>query len=122
MSVPTICEPFCLSTSVARSCVGCANGAWIDIMYTRLAPSDAMNSACLPACRWLLGCVRMRYPWCGSLVMESAPDTVVRNVLLSQHSGATAVVTADAQVPMMAGTLVTSISLRAARTAASGFV
>ena len=39
--------------------------------------------------------------------MESAPDTVVRKVLLSQHTGATAVVTADAQVPMMTGTLST---------------
>ncbi len=54
--------------------------------------------------------------------MVSAPDTVVRKVLLSQHKGATAEVTADAQVPMMTGTLLTSISLRAARTAASGLV
>ena len=54
--------------------------------------------------------------------MLSAPDTVVRKVLLSQHTGATAEVTADAQVPMMTGTLSTSISLRAARTAASGLV
>ena len=42
--------------------------------------------------------------------------------MLSQHTGATAVVTAEAQVPMMTGTLSTSISLRAARTAASGLV
>src|SRR5256885_172754 len=54
--------------------------------------------------------------------MVSEPDTVVRNVLLSQQSGATAVVTAEAHVPMMATTLSTSISLRAARTAASGLV
>ena len=54
--------------------------------------------------------------------MVSEPDTVVRNVLLSQQRGATAVVTAEAQVPMMAATLSTSMSLRAARTAASGFV
>ena len=54
--------------------------------------------------------------------MLSAPDTVVRNVLLSQHTGATAVVTADAQVPMITGTLSTSTSLCAARTAASGLV
>ena len=54
--------------------------------------------------------------------MESAPDTVVRNVLLSQHTGATAVVTADAHVPMITGTLSTSTSLCAARTAASGLV
>jgi len=66
--------------------------------------------------------VRIRYPWCGSFVIESAPETVVRNVLLSQHNGATADVTADAHVPMIAGTFVTSISLRAARTAASGLV
>ncbi len=43
-------------------------------------------------------------------------------VLLSQHSGATAVVTEDAQVPMIALTWSASISLRAARTAASGLV
>ncbi len=43
-------------------------------------------------------------------------------VLLSQQSGATAVVTDEAQVPMMAETLSTSISLRAARTAGSGLV
>ena len=42
--------------------------------------------------------------------------------LLSQQSGATAVVTDEAQVPMMAETLSTSISLRAARTPASGLV
>src|SRR5215469_4774459 len=54
--------------------------------------------------------------------MESAPETVVRKVLLSQHRGATAVVTAEAQVPMMATTLSTSMSFRAARTPASGLV
>ena len=54
--------------------------------------------------------------------MLSAPDTVVRNVLLSQQSGATAVVTPEAHVPMIAATRSTSISLRAARTPASGFV
>ncbi len=54
--------------------------------------------------------------------MVSDPDTVVRKVLDSQQSGATAVVTAEAQVPMMAATLSTSMSLRAARTAASGLV
>ena len=54
--------------------------------------------------------------------MESEPDTVVRKVLLSQHRGATAVVTDDAHVPMIAATLSTSISLRAARTPASGLV
>ena len=54
--------------------------------------------------------------------MLSAPDTVVRKVLLSQQSGATAVVTAEAHVPMIAATRSTSISLRAARTAASGLV
>jgi hypothetical protein len=32
-------------------------------------------------------------------VIESAPDTVVRNVLLSQQSGATAVVTAEPTFP-----------------------
>ena len=42
--------------------------------------------------------------------------------MLSQQSGATAVVTDDAQVPMIADTLSTSISLRAARTPASGLV
>jgi len=42
--------------------------------------------------------------------------------LLSQHKAATAVVTAEAQVPMMTGTRSTSISLRAAFTAASGLV
>ena len=46
--------------------------------------------------------------------MVSDPDTVVRKVLDSQHSGATAVVTAEAQVPMMAATLSTSTSLRGA--------
>ena len=50
------------------------------------------------------------------------PDTVVRNVFDSQQSGATAVVTAEAHVPMIAATLSRSISLRAARTPASGFV
>src|SRR6516162_4841070 len=54
--------------------------------------------------------------------MESAPDTVHKKVFDSQHSGATALVTADAQVPMITGTLSTSISLWAARTAASGLV
>src|SRR4029450_4837199 len=54
--------------------------------------------------------------------MESAPDTVHRKVLDSQQTGATALVTAEAQVPMITGTLLTSISLRAARTAASGLV
>src|SRR5262245_8883699 len=54
--------------------------------------------------------------------MESAPETVHRKVLDSQHRGATALVTAEAQVPMITGTLLTSISLRAARTAASGLV
>src|SRR5579872_903083 len=54
--------------------------------------------------------------------MESAPDTVARNVLLSQQTGATAVVTADAQVPMITGTLSTFTSFCAARTAASGLV
>ena len=54
--------------------------------------------------------------------MKSAPDTVHRNVFDSQHTGATALVTAEAHVPMMTGTLSTSISLRAARTAASGLV
>src|SRR5512146_1383382 len=58
MSVPTICEPFSLSTSVARVCVGSAKGAWIDIMKQRLTPIAAMNSACFPACRWLLAWVR----------------------------------------------------------------
>ena len=55
-------------------------------------------------------------------MIESAPDTVQRKVLLSQQSGATAVVTDEAQVPMIAATLSTSISLRAARTPASGLV
>lgn len=55
-------------------------------------------------------------------MIESEPDTVVRNVFDSQQSGATAVVTDDAHVPMIAATLSTSMSLRAARTAASGFV
>ena len=65
----------------------------------------------------------MRKPWCGKQRdAESAPDTVMMKVLLSQHTGATAAVTAEAQVPMMIGTLLTSISLRAARTAASGLV
>ena len=54
--------------------------------------------------------------------MLSAPETVMMKVLLSQHTGATADVTADAQVPRMTETLSTSISLRAARTAASGLV
>ena len=54
--------------------------------------------------------------------MESAPETVHRKVFDSQHTGATALVTAEAQVPMITGTLFTSISLRAARTAASGLV
>ena len=52
----------------------------------------------------------------------SEPETVVRNVRDSQQSGATAVVTADAHVPMIAATLSRSISLRAARTPASGLV
>ena len=54
--------------------------------------------------------------------MLSAPDTVNSMVRLSQHSGATAAVTALAQVPRMAETLPTSISLRAARTPESGLV
>ncbi len=54
--------------------------------------------------------------------MVSEPDTVVRKVLLSQQRGATAVVTEEAQVPMTAATLSTSMSFRAARTPASGFV
>ncbi len=54
--------------------------------------------------------------------MLSAPETVNSITLFSQHSGATAVVTALAQVPMTALTRSTSISLRAARTPASGLV
>ncbi len=54
--------------------------------------------------------------------MLSAPETVKSIVRLSHARGATAVVTALAQVPMMAATRSTSISLRAARTAASGLV
>ena len=45
--------------------------------------------------------------------MPSPPETVKSMVLLSQHRGATAVVTALAQVPRMAMTLLTSMSLRA---------
>ena len=72
------------------------------------------------ACSSVLGWVRMMKPLCGSLVMESAPETVNSMVRLSQHSGATAVVTALAQGPTTATTLFTSISLRAARTPACG--
>ena len=54
--------------------------------------------------------------------MLSAPDTHISMVLLSHASGATAVVIDEAQVPRMAETPSTSISLRAARTAASGEV
>ena len=39
-----------------------------------------------------------------------------------QQTGATAVVTDEAQVPMIAATLSTSMSLRAARSPASGLV
>ena len=54
--------------------------------------------------------------------MLSAPDTHASIVLLSRQSGATAVVQAEAQVPTIAMARSTSISLRAARTAASGLV
>ena len=36
------------------------NGAWMLSTKTRLAPSPAMNSACLVACKWLFGWVRIR--------------------------------------------------------------
>src|SRR5258708_11160530 len=100
--------------------VDCVNGVCGIMVKTFLAPSERMNSPTRVTCSLELGWVRMRKPWCGSKVIESAPDTVHRNVLLSQHSGATAVVTDEAQVPMMAETLSTSISLLAARTPASG--
>ena len=54
--------------------------------------------------------------------MLSAPETVKSITSDSQASGATAVVTEEAQVPMIADTPSTSMSLRAARTAASGEV
>jgi hypothetical protein len=54
--------------------------------------------------------------------MVSAPETVNSGTRFCQHRGATAVVTAEAHVPMIATTLSTSMSLRAARTAASGLV
>ena len=54
--------------------------------------------------------------------MLSAPDTQASIVLLSQQRGATAVVHAEAQVPTIAIARSTSMSLRAARTAASGLV
>ena len=83
-----------------------ANGVCGIIVKTFLAPSERMNSPTRVTCSVVLGWVRMRKPWCGSCVIESAPDTVQRKVLLSQHSGATAVVTAEAQVPMIADDLV----------------
>src|SRR5260370_42005335 len=89
---------------------------------TFLATSEGMTPPERVPCKVELGWVRTRYPRCGNCVIESAPDTVQRKVLLSQQSGATAVVTDEAQVPMMAAALSTSISLRAARTPASGLV
>jgi len=55
-------------------------------------------------------------------VTASAPDTLISNTFASTHRGFTARVTADAHVERIATTLLTSISLRAARTAASAFV
>src|SRR4029079_17111573 len=104
------------------SLFGSAKGACTPMIATRLWPSERMNSPCAVACSLLGGWVRTRNPWCGSWVIESAPEQVIRKVFDSQHTGATADVTADAQVPMITGTLSTSISLRAARTAASGLV
>ncbi len=46
----------------------------------------------------------------------------MRKTLASTQSGLTASVTAEAQVETMATTLLTSMSLRAARTPASAFV
>ncbi len=46
----------------------------------------------------------------------------MRNTCASTHSGLTARVTAEAHVETMATTLLTSISLRAARTPASALV
>src|SRR5476651_840023 len=99
-----------------------ANGVCGTKVQIFLAPSDTRNSPVRVTCKTVLGWVRTRYPWCGSKVIESAPDTVHRKVLFSQHNGATAVVTDEAQVPRIAATLSTSISLRAARTPASGLV
>ena len=98
------------------------NGVCGIMVKTFLAPSDSMNSPTRVTCSVEFGWVRTRKPWCGSSVIELAPDTVHRKVLLSQQSGATAVVTDEAQVPTIADTLSTSISLRAARTPASGLV
>ena len=81
-----------------------------------------MSSPATLICCWLFGWVRAMKPWCGSSVMVSEPETVKSMVPLSQQSGATAVVTEEAQVPMIATAPSTSISLRAARTAASGAV
>src|SRR5678815_4488314 len=77
------------------------NGVCGIMVKAFLAPRDRMNSPTRVTCSLELGWVRMRKPWCGKSVIESAPDTVQRNVLLSQHSGATAVVTDEAQVPML---------------------
>src|SRR5262249_36875140 len=57
-------------------------------------------------------------PW----VTLSAPDTPMRKTLASTQSGLTASVTAEAHVETMATTLLTSMSLRAARTPDSALV
>ncbi len=85
-------------------------------------PSSTANSPTRVPCSVTVGDVRKMNPWWGSLVMLSAPEAVHSTVLLSQHRGAIAEVTADAYEPPMATTLSTSISLRAARTAASGLL
>jgi hypothetical protein len=97
-------------------------GVWEVMKNTRFAPSSTANSPNLRPWSVVFGWVRMRKPPWGNCVMESAPETVARKVFDSQQSGATAVVTADDQVPTMAETLSTSMSFRAARTPASGLV
>src|SRR5215470_3004880 len=72
--------------------------------------------------RLVLGWVRAMYPLCSPWVTASAPDTPMRKTLASTHRGLMARVTAEAQVATMATTLLTSISLRAARTPASALV
>ena len=99
-----------------------ANGVCAASENTRFTPWSAMKPLNRVPCSPLSGCVRMMQPWCGSRVIPSPPETVNSITLFSQHNGATAVVTALAQVPRMAETLSTSISLRAAFTAESGLV
>src|SRR5262245_44561623 len=83
---------------------------------------EATNFAYMLPWSLVLGWVRATKPLWSPCVTASAPETPMRNTCASTQRGLTARVTAEAQVETIATTLLTSISLRAARTPASALV